>query len=73
MGHVTGTFNARISTLDALEAWVERGAAPGNLLGTDANETTEARTRPVCRYPAWPRYRGQGDPDDASSFDCVFD
>jgi len=73
MGHVTGTFNARISTLDVLEAWVEQGSAPGDLLATDANEATAGRTRPVCRYPAWPRYRGRGDLDDAASFECVYD
>lgn len=71
MGHVTGVFNARISSLDQLEAWVERGQAPGELLATDANEANEGRTRPVCRYPEWPRYTGPGSLDDAESFVCV--
>lgn len=71
MGHVTGVFNARISTLDALEAWVERGQAPGELRATDANEATAGRSRPVCRYPDWPRYRGSGSLNDAGSFSCV--
>jgi feruloyl esterase len=71
MGHVTGVFNARISTLDALEAWVERDSAPGELVATDANESTRGRTRPVCHYPDWPRYRGSGDLDAATSFSCV--
>ena len=71
MGHVTGVFNARISTLDHLEAWVERGIAPAQLLATDANEGTAGRTRPVCHYPQWPRYDGSGSADDASNFDCV--
>ncbi|MDH4107311.1 MAG: tannase/feruloyl esterase family alpha/beta hydrolase [Gammaproteobacteria bacterium] len=73
MGHTTGPFNARISTLDALEAWVERGIAPGELLAIDANDATAGRTRPVCRYPAWPRYDGEGDPDRAGNFTCVTD
>jgi pimeloyl-ACP methyl ester carboxylesterase len=71
MGHVTGVFNARISTLDALEAWVEDGTAPGELVATDANADTSGRTRPVCHYPEWPRYRGSGDVDEAASFTCV--
>lgn len=71
MGHVTGVFNARISSLDALEAWVERGQAPGNLVASDANEATAGRTRPVCLYPSWPRYDGSGNVSDARNFECV--
>jgi pimeloyl-ACP methyl ester carboxylesterase len=71
MGHVTGPFNARIASLDALEAWVERGEAPSALVAIDENEDTEGRTRPVCHYPAWPRYSGRGDINDAESFSCV--
>ncbi|PCJ40143.1 MAG: tannase/feruloyl esterase family alpha/beta hydrolase [SAR86 cluster bacterium] len=70
MGHVTGTFNARISSLDALEAWVERGMGPGNLMATDANQATEGRSRPVCHYPEWPRHN-RGDMNSADSFTCV--
>ena len=73
MGHNTGVFNARISTLDALEAWVEDGRAPGELLATDANQETRGRTRPVCHYPGWPLYKGSGDINSASSFGCVTD
>lgn len=71
MGHVTGPFNARISTLEALEQWVEHGEAPGELVAVDANEAASGRTRPVCRYPEWPRYGGQGELAEASSFECV--
>ena len=71
MGHVTGVFNARIATLDALEAWVEKGEAPGELVASDANEASAGRTRPVCRYPNWPRYRGSGSVDEARNFSCV--
>ncbi|HHX81539.1 MAG TPA: tannase/feruloyl esterase family alpha/beta hydrolase [Pseudomonadaceae bacterium] len=71
MGHVTGVFSARLASLDALEAWVERGEAPGELVAFDANTATAGRTRPVCLYPAWPRYSGAGDMNSADSFDCV--
>jgi len=40
-------------------------------VASDANEATAGRTRPVCRYPAWPRYNGRGDLDMAVSFTCV--
>jgi hypothetical protein len=71
MGHVTGVFNARVASLEALEAWVERGEAPGELLASDAHAATAGRTRPVCHYPAWPRYKGDGDINLAASFECV--
>jgi len=71
MGHVTGVFNARIAMLDALEAWVERNEAPAALVAADANSATAGRTRPVCVYPGWPQYRGQGDVNAAASFECV--
>lgn len=71
MGHVTGVFNARIAMLDALEAWVEKDQAPATLLATDANKATAGRSRPVCLYPGWPRYRGDGDVNEAASFECV--
>jgi len=64
-------FNARISSLDYLEAWVERGQAPDELLAVDENAATAGRTRPVCHYPAWPRYNGRGDVNSAESFTCV--
>lgn len=71
MGHVTGVFNARLATLDALEAWVERGEAPDTLIASDANPDTRGRTRPVCHYPSWPQYDGSGDVNNAASFTCV--
>jgi hypothetical protein len=30
-------------------------------------------SRPLCPYPALPRYSGTGDPTQASSFKCVAD
>jgi feruloyl esterase len=60
----------------ALEQWVEQGIAPAQFIGTkyvDNEPATRAVkfTRPVCLYPAVPRYKGTGNPDDAASFACV--
>ena len=60
----------------ALENWVERGAAPAQFIGTkyaDAQPATRTVqfTRPICLYPAVARYKGTGDPNDASNFACV--
>jgi feruloyl esterase len=34
---------------------------------------TVIASRPLCRYPAWPRYKGNGSPNDSSSFACAKD
>jgi Tannase and feruloyl esterase len=63
----TPAFAAGWDSLSALERWVERGLPPTNPVVADANHN---RTRPLCDYPDWPRYRA-GDPDSASSFVCT--
>ena len=59
--------------LGTLVAWVERGQSPGvlQLLEQDAKPPfATRRARPLCQWPAWPRYKG-GDANAASSFECV--
>jgi feruloyl esterase len=65
-----GQFVMAWDSLAALDAWVENGTAPGQPVAVDVNKATAGRTRPLCRYPAWPQYES-GDPNKASSFDCV--
>jgi feruloyl esterase len=60
----------------AMEDWVERGTAPAQFIATkftdnQATTRTVQHTRPVCLYPAVPRYKGTGDPNDAANFACV--
>jgi hypothetical protein len=71
--HSQGQFAAdnQIPALDALEAWVERGVEPGTLVVTDVNSGPVKRSRPMCIYPAWPKFKSGGDINVASSFDCV--
>ena len=71
-GHGAG-FRATggMPLLPALEGWVENGVAPGTLTAVDTNRNAAWRTRPMCRYPAWPKYDGKGDPDRAASFRCA--
>ena len=57
----------QIDTLTALEQWVEAGKAPDRLIATKKDAKL---SRPLCPYPALPRYNGSGDPDDAASFVC---
>jgi feruloyl esterase len=65
---------ANVDMLPALVAWVEQGEAPQGLeLAEQASQPPFAliRTRPLCAWPSWPRYRGAGDVSQASSFVCT--
>jgi Tannase and feruloyl esterase len=62
-----------VDMVEVLSDWVERGKAPGNLVQA-AHEPKPPfaviAARPMCRYPAYPRYRG-GDSSKAESFECA--
>lgn len=73
MGHGTGVFIPNWDSLAALENWVERGLAPATVTAFDAVAGTYGRTRPLCEYPAYPKYRGSGSMDAAMNFSCVTD
>ncbi|HWZ74776.1 MAG TPA: DUF6351 family protein [Casimicrobiaceae bacterium] len=60
----------------ALEAWVEHGVAPGQLIATKYTDDAAATrtillTRPLCVYPSVPRYNGTGNSNDAANFSCA--
>ena len=70
MGHCGGG-PAAIDTFDALTAlvdWVEKGVAPESLPAT--GRAFPGRSRPLCAYPRHAHYKGQGNPEDAASFEC---
>jgi Tannase and feruloyl esterase len=70
-GHAASTtFNAAWDSLATLENWVERGIAPPPQVVADT-AGVPGRTRPLCEWPAWPRYRGGGEVNAAASFECV--
>jgi len=70
-GHAVSTvFNESWDSLSALEQWVERGAGPSGQVVVDT-AGVPGRTRPLCDYPKWPRHKGSGDVNSASSFACV--
>lgn len=69
-GHaVSSVFNAAWDSLTTLENWVERGIVPPPQVVADT-AGVPGRTRPLCDYPAWPRYRGSGDVNLAASYTC---
>jgi feruloyl esterase len=53
--------------LGTIDAWVDKGTAPESMLATRADGSL---SRPLCRYPALPRYKGKGKAAEASSFTC---
>ncbi|MGE5204323.1 MAG: tannase/feruloyl esterase family alpha/beta hydrolase [Chlamydiota bacterium] len=60
----------------ALEEWVEKGTAPGPIIATKhINDDDPAKgvkmTRPLCPYPQAAKYKGNGDPNQAGSFECA--
>lgn len=65
----------QVDLLGYLENWVEQGAAPPDSLLQVLKDIdppyTVRRSRPLCRYPTYPRYSGKGDPKDASSYSCA--
>jgi feruloyl esterase len=56
--------------LPLLEAWVERGTAPGPIVASQTEGGKAVRTRPLCPHPQVARYSGSGSVDDAASFRC---
>jgi feruloyl esterase len=74
LGHgMTGPGADEYPSFAALEDWVERGRPPDGLIGTKRDLAIGAprSTRPLCEYGSYPRYRGNGDPNDAGSFVCT--
>lgn len=73
-GHaVSSNFAAAWDYLTALENWTERGVDPAEREIVTDLAGVPGRTRPLCLYPAWPRYKGAGDLNLATSFTCARD
>ena len=67
----------KFDALTALIDWVEKGKAPDHIIASanPANKEVPAswspgRTRPLCPYPSYAAYSGQGDSEDAANFVC---
>jgi Tannase and feruloyl esterase len=63
---------ASVDMLEVLTDWVEKGKAPGELVQALQESKPPfgmLAARPMCRYPAYPHYRG-GEVAKAESFTC---
>jgi hypothetical protein len=70
MGHCAGgpaTLD-QFDLLSALIAWVAEDKAPDAVVATGSD--FPGRSRPLCAFPRHAQYKGQGDPNDAASFEC---
>jgi feruloyl esterase len=65
---------SKVDLLDAFDAWVGTNNAPATLVQVSQETPSPFKvlsSRPMCRYPLYPRYNGQGDANAASSFTCT--
>ena len=70
-GHaVSSVFNASWDSLTTLENWVEKGTSPPSQVVSDT-AGVPGRSRPLCDYPAWAKYKGAGDVNSALSYTCT--
>jgi feruloyl esterase len=58
-----------------LQNWVENGIAPPDTVVQRRYDRQSPyavqASRPMCRYPQYPRYRGSGDASDAANYACT--
>jgi hypothetical protein len=59
----------KFDLLGAVVKWVEDGTPPDSVVAT--GKSFPGRSRPLCAYPKYARYKGAGNPDEASSFECA--
>lgn len=65
------TSDAQHDLTKAIEAWVEEGRAPAEIVASKITGGKVMRTRPLCPYPQLARYKGAGSVDDAANFACA--
>lgn len=72
MNHCAGGPSTdRFDAFSALVNWVEKGTVPSRIVATAGPNTPwPGRTRPLCAWPAQPRYQGSGSIEEAASFTC---
>lgn len=72
VAHCAGGYGPdEIDALSLVIDWVEAGVAPARLPARrHGRDGLPPLNRAYCPYPAETRYRGAGDPEDPSNFDC---
>jgi hypothetical protein len=67
-----GPATDTIDSLQAMVDWVEKGVAPDAIAAraSATNAYFPNRTRPLCAYPKFAKYKGTGSLEDAANFSC---
>jgi hypothetical protein len=70
MGHCSSGASTldRFDFLSAVVSWVEEGKAPESVVAT--GPAFLDRSRPLCAYPEFAQFKGNGDTNNASNFEC---
>ena len=72
VGHCRGGVGPdQADWMAALAGWVEKGTKPATITATAMRDGQVAMTRPLCPHPQVARYKGQGNTNDAASFECA--
>jgi pimeloyl-ACP methyl ester carboxylesterase len=71
LAHGAGKFLIGWAALATIDAWADQGTPPPALTAIDTNKATFGRSRPMCVYPGWPKYKGAGSLDSAESYACA--
>ncbi len=67
MGHCGGGPGVNmIDSIGTLEKWVEKGVAPDQIMGFGK----DGLTRPLCPYPQYAEYKGNGELKDKDNWQC---
>ncbi|KAK6342791.1 Tannase and feruloyl esterase [Orbilia javanica] len=64
-------FDASDSVIMTMVKWVEEGIAPETLTGRSFVDGAVVAEKHHCRYPYESKYKGSGDPNLASSWECA--
>lgn len=73
MNHCSGgPATDNFDSIQTMVDWVEKGIAPQSIAAKALPTNTDFpnRTRPLCPYPQFAKYKGSGSVEDASSFVC---
>jgi feruloyl esterase len=68
-GPATDTFDSIQTMVD----WVEKGVSPSAMAAVTGKASPDfpGRSRPLCMYPQYAKYKGSGNTEDAASFSCA--
>jgi feruloyl esterase len=55
--------------ISIINHWVETGKAPDRIIVKNP-PNQQPMTQAICRYPQTAKYKGSGDTDNATNFEC---